>query len=271
MTQFTSRLPSPRSQAATSANWKTVFPEPQPAATRADVYFGRSAGSRLYQHLRSARQRVIAVSPYVKVHFARELIVLQQRGVEVLLVTSEDIAKRRDVATELVEQLRHGDEGAQRRRRRGMLLCGLLALGCVPSTVLAPWLPLLILYPVIAAPVAAALFLWSYAVRIYSYSYRFRLGRIKILVSPYAEGGDRLKEHLMMHAKAYVIDDVAYLGSLNLTPEGFFDNFESCVRIEYTSAVRRIVEDVEALFSNGRWRSLEARDLGPALYGEPAQ
>lgn len=268
---MTSCLSESASSAVTSTNRETALPPPQAGMTGASIYLGRNAGSRLYHHLRSARQRVIVVSPYVKAHFARELVSLQQRGIDVSLVTSEDVVRRHDVACELVEQHRHSDERARRRRRRSLLLSALLALACFPATTLAPWLPWLIVYPVVAVPLAVFLFLWSCVMRLYSYSYRFRLGRTKILVSPYANGGDRGKEPLMMHAKAYVIDEVAYLGSLNLTTEGFFDNLETCVRIEDARTVRQIVEGLEALLAETRWRTLEAHHLGPALYSEPAQ
>lgn len=35
------------------------------------------------------------------------------------------------------------------------------------------------------------------------------------------------------------------------------------------TAVREIIEKLQMLFADNRWRTLEAHDLGRALYGEP--
>ena len=45
----------------------------------------------------------------------------------------------------------------------------------------------------------------------------------------------------LVHAKLYVIDKkVAFLGSLNFTNEGLFDNFETCVRVDKSEDVRNL-------------------------------
>ncbi|MDE8242022.1 phospholipase D-like domain-containing protein, partial [Erysipelothrix rhusiopathiae] len=33
------------------------------------------------------------------------------------------------------------------------------------------------------------------------------------------------------HTKLYVVDDVAFIGSLNFTKNGFYSNYESCMSI----------------------------------------
>ena len=138
-----------------------------------------------------------------------------------------------------------GTSGLRAGARRACCSPRLGAFACVPATALA--------LPPAAHPVSARLRASRIGrvpvlprMRVYSYSYRFRLGRTKILVSPYADMREPDRQPLMTHAKVYVVDDeVAFLGSLNLTTEGFFDNFESCVRIEDPVTVREMLDTVE--------------------------
>ena len=68
--------------------------------------------------------------------------------------------------------------------------------------------------------------------------------------------------------RCYIVDDIVYFASFNLTPEGCFDNFEFCVRFEDPEILRRTLS-VETLAQDQTLRSLDAATLGRALYPEP--
>jgi phosphatidylserine/phosphatidylglycerophosphate/cardiolipin synthase-like enzyme len=236
---------------------------------RLAVYVGRSAGSGLYHHLLAAKRSVVAMAPYIKPLFARKLVEAAERGVDVVLVTSEDAARRREVVATLVEQTRRTSRSRQRWRRVGLLVSALLVLSAA-----AVWLVVTthgaLLYASYAVPAGVTGFLGCRLIRVHSYGYRFRLPRVRVIASPYYQDGAGEGFPLMVHAKVYVVDDeVAYLPSFNLTPEGFFDNFESCVQIEDPDAVRRVVDSVEALVADETLRVLDAATLGRSLYAEP--
>ena len=236
---------------------------------RLTVYIGRSAGSELYHQLLAAKRSVVAMAPYIKPLFARKLVEAAERGVDVVLVTSEDAARRREVVATLVEQVRHTSRSRRRWRRVGLLVSALLLLSSA-----AAWLVVAthgaLLDASYTLPTGVIGFLGCRMIRVHSYGYRFRLPRVKVIASPYYKDDDASEgSPLMVHAKVYVIDDeVAYLPSFNLTPEGFFDNFESCVRIEGPD-VRRVLGSVEALLANQTLRVLDAAALGRGFYAEP--
>ena len=77
---------------------------------------------------------------------------------------------------------------------------------------------------------------------------------------------------LTPHAKVYVIDDcVAYVGSVNLTQEGLFDNLEVNVRIDTPQAVEDLARYLDALYLDQRWFSYEPTSWGKKLYSEPSR
>lgn len=243
-------------------------PVPRTHSKRADVYVGRGAGSELYHRLRRAKRRVVAMAPYVKGHFARVLVEMAGRGVDVTLVTSEDVCRRRDVAIELVRQVRHTSPAARRWRRVGLAVSALLVISGISL------FPLQLSHGGRDASAVSAAGLIGLAafsrIRVYSYSYEFRLLRLKVVASPYYDADNASGLPLVVHAKVYVIDDeVAYLPSFNLTPEGFFDNFESCARVEDRQTIKNVIGFVETLVSDESLRVLDAATLGRRLYSEP--
>ena len=207
---------------------------------RAEVSVGSSAGSNLYHRMRAAKESVFVISPYLDRHLLDCLLELHEQGVDVELVTTEDSVRERgrtkiEIAKKFVLQLRHRDEAAVTRRRRGMLWSALSGLGAAVTAIglndLFPWAPLLWFL----LPVAAIILLIFWSRGIYSYEYVWRLGTILILPSLYKSN----TECPFVHAKLYIIDrKVAFLGSLNFTKKGLFDHFETCLRVNRSEEIR---------------------------------
>ena len=209
----------------------------------AELSIGTSAGSDLYHLINNASERVLVVSPYLREHQVDCLLELRKKGVVVDLVTMEEDVRRHKIATKLVSQMRSLDEAAVTRRRRGILWSALGGIGAVAMAVglngLSPWAPLGWFLLLVAAIVLGIY--WRRG--IYRYEYAWTLSDTQILPSPYRSK----TECPLVHAKLYVIDrEVAFLGSLNFTNRGLFDNFETCVRVNKRDDVR----DLEILFNS---------------------
>lgn len=207
---------------------------------QAELTVGVRVGSNLYRRMKAAKERVFVISPYLDRHLLDFLLKLHERGVVVDLVTMEDSIRKRtrlqiEIAKKLVSQLRHRDEAAVTRRRRGMLWSALSGISAAVTAIglndLFPWAPLLWFL----LPVAAIIFLIFWSRGIYRYEYVWRLSSTRILPSFYESG----TEWPFVHAKLYIIDgEVAFLGSLNFTRKGLFDNYETCLRVDRSEEIR---------------------------------
>ena len=230
---------------------------------RAELSIGWSAGSELYHRMKNARASVLVVSPYLDEHLVDCLRELREQGVVVDLVTMEDFAssrvKKHKIATKLVSQTPSRDEAAVTRRRWGMLGSAVGGLGVAGMAIglngVSPWAPLVWFL----LPVPAIVFAIYRRRGIYRYNYAWTLGDTKILPSHYQSD----TECPFVHAKVYVIDgEVAFLGSLNFTAPGIFDNFETCLRVDNRDDVR-----ATEMLIKSQIREIESWSLTPSDVG----
>ena len=233
---------------------------------RAELSIGWSAGSELYHKMKNARASVRVVSPYLDEPLVDCLLTLRGQGVVVDLAIMEDFAssrvKKHKIATKLVSQTPSRDESAVTRRRRGMLGSALGGVGAAGIAIglngVFPWAPL----GWFLLPVAAIVFAIYRRRGIYRYNYAWTLGDTIILPSHYQSD----TECPFVHAKVYVIDsEVAFLGSLNFTTTGMFDNFETCFRVDNPDDVRAIESLINSQISEIESWSLAPSDVGAWL------
>ena len=249
-----------------------ISPSLSTVAANTHISLGQRAGAELYEQCARAQHALKIVSPYLSASFVDMLVELEERGVTVTLLTTENAQANREVAHRLVNQLRQTDEEAAHRRRLGRIytaLSILLFLAIGTAGVLTRTTPLVYAYAGALLSVLAFLFFQSR--RIFHYSYTAAVSRLKVFVSPfYKEQRITRDQGMMLHAKIYVIDErVAYLGSLNFTYSGFYDNFETTLRVDDLAAVRRISAHVEALYAEDHLAILGIESWGRSLYPEP--
>ena len=97
---------------------------------------------------------------------------------------------------------------------------------------------------------------------IYRYTYAWTLRDTKILPSRYRSE----TKCPILHAKLYVIDsEVAFLGSLNFTKPGLFDNFETCLRVDKRDDVRALELLIKSQLKEIESWSFAPSDVGAAL------
>ena len=63
------------------------------------IYIGRNAGKYIDESLDNAKQRVKIVSPFLAPQYIKKLVHLKERGVEVTLITSDELEESKKNVT----------------------------------------------------------------------------------------------------------------------------------------------------------------------------
>lgn len=248
--------------------------------TLCDIYIGKSAGNKLIQDIRGAKNNVKIVSPYLSPLLIRGLISLRKKGIDVQLITTDEIedfyGENKNI-NQLIIQKRHVDEKAMQSRESMASLAGILLFVMIGSGVVLLPMVFLMQEPKFAfgfIGIVLLFFLRNYLLtevknkKIYHYTYR-QLFPFKVFISPNSTHGSSVN-HTFVHSKIYVIDDeIAYLGSMNFTAKGTKENHETRIRTTDPAAVRKIAEEVERLFESSELAERDIQYWGSQLYTEP--
>lgn len=245
-----------------------------------DIYIGKSAGNKLIQDIRGAKNNVKIVSPYLSPLLIKGLISLRKKGIDVQLITTDEIedfyGDNKNI-NQLIIQKRHVDEQAMQSRESMASLAGILLFVMIGSGVVLLPLVFLLQEPKLAfgfIGIVLLFFLRNYLLtevknkKIYHYTYR-QLFPFKVFISPNPTHGSSVNT-TFVHSKIYVIDDeIAYLGSMNFTAKGTKENHETRIRTTDPAAVRKISEEVERLFESSELAERDIQYWGSQLYTEP--
>ena len=243
-----------------------------------DIYMGKGAGAKLMQDIRNAKKNVKIVSPYLSPFLIKELIFLHSRGINIKLITSdeiEDFYGYEKNIHKLIIQNKHVNQKAKETRDNLESLSGTLLFAMIGlAVVLFPLMYLLkdLKYGLGFIIVVLIFFVRDSVVKkikntkVYHYTYK-QLFPFKVFVSP--NNGNSFNK-TFIHSKIYVIDDeIAYLGSLNFTGSGVKENHETRIRTTDIKAVQKIIEEVKDLFFNSNLAERDIQFWGSQLYDEP--
>ncbi len=228
------------------------------------AYIGTKAGAAVLEALGHAQRRCVVVSPYITAPFVERLAQLASAGLSTTLVTSDWILARPDLAAigrALIEQHQTTDETARAKRQCGrrvagfaMLASALLGLGSlvaaatVTSHVLAALAVFLAAF--VAGGVGNVVFAAYSRIRVHSYTYTTHLAGLAMLPQPGPQPpAERDALPPQLHAKVYVCDDTAFVGSLNFTGPGLIYNVETRVRLNDPDDVEHLAEEAAKLAS----------------------
>lgn len=102
-----------------------------------DIYIGKGAGKKLKDDMYNAKRSVKIISPYLSPYLIKELINLKHRGIEVQLVTVDEIEEYRNSREkniyELIRQHRQTDETAQIKRNKWKKVMTILLVSVICS------------------------------------------------------------------------------------------------------------------------------------------
>ncbi len=239
-----------------------------------DLYIGQGAGKKLWQELYKAEQSIKIVSPYLSPSSVSQLIKIQEKGIEVSLITTDEIEDYKDPhksnMSKLIIQYENYDENAEHRKNRirsyiylfiGLTLISLLLMGYLFLSEIQTDLKAIAgLLSLLFIGVSFFLKNTLKAIRAYSYTYD-SLFKLKVICSKESSS--------FVHSKIYIIDDkIAYLGSMNLTYKGGTSNLETRVRTQDTNAVSKITEEFETIFFKEDLVDISIDHLGKKVYEE---
>lgn len=244
-----------------------------------DIYIGKGAGKKLLDDISKAKNLVKIVSPYLSPFLIKELISLHERGIAIHLITTDTIedfygAREKNIYR-LIRQHRIKDENAEMARNKWIrlnrfLLFSMIGWAVILSLIGYFYRDTILLYAFIPL---VTMFLVRHTYRnkirnkrIFSYEYS-RLFPFKVYISPENNG---YYGNMMIHGKIYIIDDrIVYMGSLNFTGRGTKDNYETRIRTTDNEAVKKIVDEFDALFHDSGLPEKNIQVWGRELYHEP--
>ncbi|MFH6995887.1 phospholipase D-like domain-containing protein [Flavobacterium sp. FlaQc-48] len=244
-----------------------------------DIYIGKGAGKKLLEDISNAKKSVKVISPYLSPSLINELIRLHSKGIEISLITNDNIEDYyRDSEKniyKLIIQKSIVDENAQKLRNKWINLEEILRysfLGLSAILVFALFLfknpkLLFILFPILLLLIIRKTYIKKIKnKRIYNYQYS-QLFLFKVYIS---SQNANTNSNTLIHSKIYIIDDeTVFMGSLNFTYSGTKNNYETRIRTIDKIAVDKIVLEYNELFYHSGYPERNIRDWGKELYGEP--
>ncbi len=249
------------------------------------IYLGLGAGKKfVLSYFSKAKKSIKAVSPYIQPSYIEELLKYQARGVNVTLVTVDkiDLDKTGRYShlehKDIVRQKQHKNDVAASRRSKGLKFTTAASILSVliAYLLLRSGIKMATSFYIVSGLVLLIAFYYFYHIKIYTYSYYTPFKRLRIFFSPYKEEDeltenfkDKYPQNHFVHSKVYVIDDeVAFLGSCNLTHPGMSSNYETLVEVCDPKAVRQISEEVDRLCDSDHLPYLDIAAFGRKLYKE---
>jgi phosphatidylserine/phosphatidylglycerophosphate/cardiolipin synthase-like enzyme len=237
-----------------------------------EVRFGTNAGKEIEREIQSAKESVKIISPYISTKNIDILQDTHNRGVQVYLATSEGFTKNKvneiKIYRDLIHQKRITNHTNKQTRFWGriLVLIGFVALFYFSFTNLN----LFSLYWKWEVGIFLILLILSKILkdmRVYTYSYEPNLP-FSVYVSPYEN--EVTTEHFFIHSKIFIIDkSIAFIGSVNFTYAGFYNNYETLIRIEDKSAIQEIEKQFEILLNSDQTYKCSIDYLGKTVYPEP--
>ncbi|MDF9801066.1 phosphatidylserine/phosphatidylglycerophosphate/cardiolipin synthase-like enzyme [Catalinimonas alkaloidigena] len=256
----------------------------QAAIKDATIHMGPSVGKQLLEDIRSARQEVTVLSPFLNEEQMHLLLQLHAQNVRITLITTlchNMIGNLQgyDFREKLIKQYRRKNHDAEQKKEslKGIITFLYFALtafvlGCIYTYFYyytyaqICMLFLTVLTLIVLFATAAELRNTS----VYYYSYR-TIFPLKIFIDP---GNQRIKNSSkhFIHAKAFIIDQkIAYLGSADFTCLSLSSNYESIIRIEDRGAIQELHSEIMRLYKSTSkdMDFVDTEAWGKMIYDEP--
>ncbi len=236
---------------------------------KGDLYFGKGAGQHLKKDMDNAKLSIRVISPYISLGFFNYLISKSKFSINTMCITENaflyggtDYKK----ATQPLYQQRRAEpiNIVKNRKKKRILFLLFTILFFTLSALLVSASIFTVVYSLIKLNTISNdttifylllcflffLFSISAAMGIHSKykkaknekdKYSYNLNSVfQLLIC---------KKGINLHSNIYLIDDrVAYIGSFNLSENGFFNNLETVLKITDTETINEILKYYEFLF-----------------------
>jgi len=195
-----------------------------------EVRVGRGLEGFLLERLRRAEKRLYVVSPWVSKEYVDVLLEAKSRGVDVKLITTDDLipAHREALKMLLTPRRELVRRGSRTARVVGLVLILLGLIAAVPTAGLG-----------LVIALAGAVVLIARGLDRYRVRYVSQLGDGLVVYSS--------RPGRTIHAKIYVVDDAVAIESANLTAAALRENFEALCWIRDPKIVEEVVRALESI------------------------
>lgn len=238
----------------------------------------------MWQDIINAKRELKIVSPHLHASLIKELISLNEKGIEITLITTLlgntlGEGDEYDYRDRLIQQIKHPNRTGIKRKETLKSLCLFMYIALFTFLTLGVYT--YFFYHLYAQITLLTLFLATLVLigattaeiqNIPAFRYTYNtLFPIKIFISP--NNRQMLhKSKLLIHANIFLIDqEIAYIGSVNFTQESLTQNYESLVRIVDMASLKEIDHEIDQLFHSSS-DSLDCLDVavwGRDIYPEP--
>ena len=254
-------------------------------ASDVELYIGKNAGRRIDWFIENAKHDIRIISPYTVESKVEALIKKSQNGVEVRLLTSHDPRHFKNPATskllrKFIVQERHTNEKRKKIHRFLEIFAPILftstlvflSISILMSSLLVTVENQVTMYPSVGLVLLAFILLTTAKrIKVYTYSYDSPFP-VKFVVerkdmTRYEK--EQFKDNAFFHVKLFIFDDeIAFLGSVNLTEKGMRHNVESLVTISQKDKVNSLIAYFDETFS-ARYLQRSLDNCGNRIYPEP--
>jgi len=220
-----------------------------------EFYFGRGVGMIIEGLLAKAKKRLWIVSPWISEKYARALNKLADKNVKVRVVTSDDTnnSAHRKALEELIGEKELVQE-EEEEYKFGLLLWGGLLFGLLGFVVL-PFDTLSGLFYMVLGGLGVLFYFITSGKRKIKNIAHEPDPKVELHIFNWGGGDEQL------HSKMYIVDDVAIVGSANLTESGLFRNIEFVAVIRDPELIKEIEELFEEIVEHPIWEKREIKDI----------
>lgn len=250
-----------------------------------DLYIGKNAGKRIERYIENAKHSIRIVSPYIAESKFESLSIKSHNGVDVRLLTSADDRHFRNPETskilrKVIIQERYTNKNRKKIHRYLQIIASILLISTliilgisIQRNSLSDTLGNQVTMYISVGLILLASILFSIArrIKVYTYSYDSPFP-VKFVVDPMNMNSyerDQYKDNAFFHVKLFIIDDeIAFLGSVNLTEKGMRYNVESRVTITQKDQVSSLTAYFDKIFLT-RYHQYNLDYYGKRIFAEP--
>lgn len=254
-----------------------------------EIYLGRNSGTQIENDIFNAKKEILILSPYISSNKIDLLLNAKQRDIDVRLVFGDkDLVNKPDGKTSLatlIRQHQEKDNAAIESRRKKLKANKILISIFIILSILWFFAMAFMFYSSInnklLSPINIAVMYMFIAVPLYLiikslYNKRKNIKRTRVNQYHYTDNlkFKYLREYspdMFIHSKLYVIDrEIAYVGSVNFTNNGFGSNFETRVRITKKDTISDLIACFNSIYDDSyKYPAYQTQWLGEQIYYEP--
>jgi len=244
------------------------------------LYIGVKAGKRISNKIDAAKKSVKIVSPYFGKNQISQL--LKKQNVDVRIISTDGnldfrTPEQSEVLKDIIKQnksiLYENKDKFDKLKlfRTFYTILYFSALGVLLYLQLKGINSILFQYKYYIAPLVLVIPIINKlykSIKVFEYKYETTLP-IFFIKNPMFNAEAKQANNKFIHSKIYIIDDeIAFVGSINLTNSGFFNSYETCLTIEDKEAIMRLSNFFDELWQTD-WLKININELGKIMYGEP--